>query len=71
VTPTHHPSDRPLSQYDHHHKNPTQSTYQPTIKIKNCNAHLGIMIRWTQEPGQNRHQQLILKPRTFDLVVVG
>jgi len=59
VTPTHDPSDRPLSQYDHHHhhhQNPAQSSYQPTIKIKNCNAHLGITIRWVQE----RPTELIL-----------
>jgi hypothetical protein len=49
VTHTNHRSDRPLTQYDHDHKNPGQSTYQPTIKIKNCNTHLGITIRWVEE----------------------
>ena len=44
----HDPCDRPLSQHDHHPKNDAQSTYQPTIKIKNSDTHLGITIRWAK-----------------------
>jgi hypothetical protein len=34
---------------NHHDQNDAQISYQPTIKIKNSNTHLGITIRWVEQ----------------------
>ena len=41
-------------------------------EINNFSTHLGITIRWIQEPGQTRHDHLILRSGKIDLgVVIG
>jgi hypothetical protein len=72
----HEQTSRPDMQHEHkpshHATNLAQITYQNPFKIKNCSTHLGITIRWVEEPEQNRHRQLILESASDDLVgVVG
>jgi hypothetical protein len=51
---THERTSRPDMQHEHkprhHATNLAQITYQHPLKIKNGNTHLGITIRWVQEP---------------------
>jgi hypothetical protein len=58
---------RAHEQSQHHHDSTDQTNYQPQPNIKNRTAHLGITIRWVQEPGQIRQDEVSLQSRSVDL----
>jgi hypothetical protein len=48
MTQSHHLDQQHDDKPNHHDQNDAQISYQPTIKIKNSNTHLGITIRWVR-----------------------
>jgi hypothetical protein len=65
--PTNPPTKQVKESTQHHYDSTAQTSYQPRPKISNRTAHLGITIRWNQEPGQIRQRQSITRQSGVDL----